>query len=67
MTWKLQYLRIFMKNNDLNKETCRSDSVLPRLSKVFGRIMYIQIGSFMEDSYQNWLQDSEKIIAPNTV
>ena len=38
----------FKKNDDLEKENYRPVSVLPHMSKVFERIMYTQIESFME-------------------
>ena len=37
---------IFKKNYDLDKENYRPVSVLPHVSKVFERIMYIQIENF---------------------
>ena len=55
------------KSDDLEKEHYRPVSVLPHMSKFFERIMYTQIEKFMEDKLSNYLQDSEKIIAPNTV
>ena len=39
---------IFNKSDDLDKMNFRPVSVLPHLSKVFKRIMYIQIQRFME-------------------
>ena len=49
---------IFFKNDDLEKENYRPFSVLPHMSKV---------NVSMKIIYRNYLQDSEKIIAPNTV
>ena len=40
---------IFKKNDGLEKENYRPVSVLCHMSKVFERIMYTQIESFMED------------------
>ena len=55
------------KYDNLEKEHYRPVSLLPHMSKVFERIMYTQIERFMEDKLSNYLQDSEKIIAPNTL
>ena len=38
----------FFENDDLEKENYRPVSVLPHISKVFERIMYTQIESFIE-------------------
>ena len=39
---------VFKKNDYLDKENYRPVSLLPHMSKVFERIMYIQIENFME-------------------
>ena len=39
------------KNDDLDKENYRSVSVLPHVSKIIKRVMYIQIENFMEDKF----------------
>ena len=39
---------IFQKNDDLDKENYRPISVLPQVSKIIERVMYIQIENFME-------------------
>ena len=39
---------IFKKNDDLDRENYRSVSVLPHVSKVFERIMHIQVENFMD-------------------
>ena len=39
---------IFKKNDDLDKENYRPVSVLPHVSKIIERVMYIQIENFME-------------------
>ena len=39
---------IFKKNDDLDRENYRSVSVLPHVSKVFERIMHIQLENFMD-------------------
>ena len=57
---------IFNKYDDLDKENYRPFRVLNHVSKVFKRIMYIQIESFMEDKLLK-LQISGKIIVPNIV
>ena len=51
---------IFKKIDDLEKENCRLVSVLPRMSKVFERIMYTQIESFMEDKLSKLLTGFRK-------
>ena len=44
------------KNLDpLDKENYRQLSILPHLSKVFERIIYKQINSYMEDKFAKWL------------
>ena len=43
--------RIFKKNDDLDKENYRPVSVLPHVSKIIERVMYIQIENFMEDKF----------------
>ena len=40
---------IFKKEDSLNKENYRSVSILPHLSKLFERILYKQIDSFMKN------------------
>ena len=49
---------IFKKNDDLDKENYRPVSVLPHVSKIMERVMYI---------YQNCLRVSGKTISPNIV
>ena len=51
---------IFKKNDDLDKENYRSISVLPHVSKVFEKIMYIQIENFMEGELSKLLTDFRK-------
>ena len=51
---------IFKKNDDLQKENFRPVSVLPRMSKVFERIIYTQIESFMEDKLPKLLTGFRK-------
>ena len=51
---------IFKKNDDLEKENCRPVSVFPYMSKVFERIMYTQIESFMEDKLSKLLTGFRK-------
>ena len=46
---------IFKKEDSLNKENYRPDSVLSHLSKVFERIIYKQIDSFMENKFSTYL------------
>ena len=47
---------IFKKEDSLNKENYRSVSILPRLSKVFERILYKEIDSFMENKFSPYLR-----------
>ena len=46
---------VFKKNSDLDKENYRPVNVLFNVSKVFERIMYIQINAFMQDKLSNLL------------
>ena len=46
---------IFKKNDDLDKENYIPVSVLPHMSKIILRIMYIQIKNFMEDKLSKLL------------
>ena len=52
--------QLFKKNDDLEKENYRSVSVLPHISKVFERIVYTQIGSFMEDNLSKLFTEFRK-------
>ena len=53
---------IFKKKDNLNKETFWSVStILPYLSKLFGRIFYKQIVSFMEKKFLLYVWDFRKI------
>ena len=47
---------IFKKNDNLDKENYRPVSVLPHVSKVFERIIYIQIENFMEGKLSKLLE-----------
>ena len=51
---------IFKKNDDLDKENYRPVSVLPHVSKVFERIMYIQIQNIMEGKLSKLLKGFRK-------
>ena len=51
---------IFKKNDDLDKENYRPVSVLPVVSKVFERILYIQIEKFMNDKLSRLLTGFRK-------
>ena len=51
---------IFQKNDTLDKKNYRSDSVFPHSSKVFERIMYIQIENIMEDTSSKLLTEFRK-------
>ena len=52
--------RIFKKKDDLDKENYRPVSVLPRVSKVFGRIMHHQINNYMKDKLSKQLTGFRK-------
>ena len=43
-----EVIPIFKKNDDLDKDNYQPVSVLPHVSRIFERIMYIQIEHFME-------------------
>ena len=51
---------IFKKNYDLENENYRPASVLSHVSKVFERMMYTQIESFMENKFSKLLTGSRK-------
>ena len=51
---------IFKKNDDLDKENYRPVSVLPHVSKIIGRVKYIQIENFMEDKLPKLLTGFRK-------
>ena len=46
---------IFEKEDRLNKENYQPVSILPHLSKVFERILYKQIDSFMKNKFSPYL------------
>ena len=56
---------IFKKNNDLDKENYRSASILSHVLKVFERIMYMQIDTFIREKLSKLLTGFRKIIAPS--
>ena len=51
---------IFKKNDDLDKENYRPVSILSHASKVFERIMYMQIDTFMRDKLSKLLTGFRK-------
>ena len=51
---------IFKKNDDLDKENYRPASVLPHVSKITERVMYIQIENFMGDKLSKLLTGFRK-------
>ena len=51
---------IFKKNDDLGKENYRPVSVLSHVSKIFERIMHIQIENFMEGKLSKFLTGYRK-------
>ena len=56
---------IFKKNNDLDKENYRFASILSHVLKVFERIMYMQIDTFIGEKLSKLLTGFRKIIAPS--
>ena len=57
---------IFKKEDNLNKKSYRSVSILPHLSKVLERILYKQIDSFMKTSFHLTYASLEKITVCST-
>ena len=55
-----EVIPIFEKNDDLDKENYRPVSVFSHVSKVFQRIMYIQIENFMEAKLSKLLRRFRK-------
>ena len=51
---------IFKKNDELDKESYRPVSILSHASKVFERIMYMQIDTFMRDKLSKILTGFSK-------
>ena len=51
---------IFKKNDDLDNENYRPVSVLPHLSKIIERVVYIQTENFMEDKLSKLLTGFRK-------
>ena len=51
---------IFKKNDDLGKENCRPVSILSHVLKVFERIMYMQVDTFMRDKLSKLLTGFRK-------
>ena len=51
---------IFKKNGDLDKENYRPVSILPHVSKVLERIMYMQVDTFMGDKLPKLLTGFRK-------
>ena len=51
---------IFNINDDLDKENYRPDSVLPHVSKIIERVMYIQTKNFMEGKLSKLLTGFRK-------
>ena len=51
---------IFKKGDSRNKENCRPDNILPHLSKLFERIFFKQIDSFMKSKFSPYLCGSRK-------
>ena len=55
-----EVIPIFNKNDDLDKENYRPVSVLPHVSKIIERVMYIQIKNFIEDKLSKLLTGFRK-------
>ena len=51
---------IFKKNDDLDKENYRPVNVVPHMSKIIERVMYMQIENFMEDKLSKLLTGFRK-------
>ena len=57
---RIQHLLHSKKDDNPNKENYRPVSILPHLSKVFERILYKQIDSFMENTFSPYLCEFRK-------
>ena len=55
-----------IKEDSLNKKNYRPASILPHLSKVFERILYKQIDSFMKNRFSPYLCGFRKIAMRST-
>ena len=51
---------IFKKNDDLDKENYRPVNVVPHMSKIIERVMYMQIENFMKDKLSKLLTGFRK-------
>ena len=51
---------IFKKDDILNKDNYRPVSILPHSSKVFERILYKQVDSFMQNKFSPYLCEIRK-------
>ena len=58
---------IHKKGKKDNKENYRAVSVLPVLSKIFERIMVIQISAFLKTNLTNSNADYVKVITPSNL
>ena len=56
-----EVIPLYKKLDSLNKENYRPVSLLPHLSKVFERIIYKQIKSYMGDKLAKYLTDCRKL------
>ena len=59
-----EVIPLYKKLDPLKKENYRPVSLLPHVSKIFERIIYKQINTYMEDKQNIW-QVSENITEPN--
>ena len=55
-----EVIPVYRTLDPLEKEKCRPVSLLPYLSKVFGRIIYKQINTYLEDKISNYVTGFRK-------
>ena len=60
-----EVIPVYKKLDPLKKENYRPVILLPHVSKVFERIIYQQINTYMKDNYQNVGKVSENLTEPN--
>ena len=59
--------KVRKKDTKDNKEDYRPVSILPVLSKIFERIMFIQMSAFLKTFLTNNNTDAVKVISPGNV
>ena len=57
---KTEVIPLYKKEDPLKKENYRPVSLLPHLSKVFERVIYKQINSYMEDKLSKYITGFQK-------